>query len=103
MTQEQIDSIRERLCDEYCRWFPRLPVTNALDIICEDCPLNELEEGPRWIPVKEQLPNDGQRVLLSSRGGVELVTWGEEIKHLHSSCWEVALAWMPLPEPYEED
>ena len=43
MTQEQIDSIRERMCAEYCRWVPRLPVTDALDIICEDCPLNELE------------------------------------------------------------
>lgn len=45
MTQEQIDSIRERMCDEYCAY----PTTRGilpdkfLNNICEACPLNELE------------------------------------------------------------
>ena len=41
--KEKIDSIRERMCDEYC-WFPKVPgVYPARDVICGTCPLNELE------------------------------------------------------------
>ena len=43
MTQEKIDSIRERMCDNFC-WFSGNPVTpKALEWACEICPLNELE------------------------------------------------------------
>ena len=44
MTQEKIDSIRERMCDEYCGVIGN----NSLSIYarkeaCDNCPLNELE------------------------------------------------------------
>lgn len=41
MTQEKIDSIRERMCDEYCivTSYPK----GMMDIICAKCPLDELE------------------------------------------------------------
>lgn len=44
MTQEQIDSIRERMCDEYCGVIGN----NNLSIYarkeaCDNCPLDELE------------------------------------------------------------
>ena len=48
MTQEKIDSIRERMCDEYCKW-PGWKLNDigiaerVLQKICEYCPLNELE------------------------------------------------------------
>ena len=42
MTQEQIDSIRERMCDEYCKW-KGMPVQRVLYDICNKCPLAELE------------------------------------------------------------
>ena len=43
MTHEQIDSIRERMCDEYCQ-FPHLTLPQQLiEAICNVCPLNELE------------------------------------------------------------
>lgn len=38
MTQEKIDSIRERMCDNYCR-FPFV----AFELVCPSCPLKELE------------------------------------------------------------
>ena len=38
MTQEKIDGIRERMCDEYCI-LPQVVRMKA----CETCPLNELE------------------------------------------------------------
>ena len=51
MTQEKIDSIRERMCEEYCR-FPKkyaynifLPVQIAVEKLgtkCRKCPLQEL-------------------------------------------------------------
>lgn len=40
MTKEKIESIRERICDRYCR-FP--VITKYLNEICATCPLNELE------------------------------------------------------------
>lgn len=52
MTQEQIDSIRERMCNEYCKW-PGMPVQRVLYEICKTCPLNELEASAektgKWI------------------------------------------------------
>ena len=44
MIQEKIDSIRERMCDEYCGVIGN----NSLSIYarkeaCDNCPLNELE------------------------------------------------------------
>ena len=42
MTQDQIDNIRERMCDNYCKW-QGMPVQRVLYDICNECPLNELE------------------------------------------------------------
>ena len=42
MTQEKIDNIRERMCDNYCKW-QGMPVQRVLYDICNECPLNELE------------------------------------------------------------
>lgn len=61
-----------------------------------------------WIPVEEQLPEDGGQVLVSMYDRVTWVTIG-----IYNPCrkmWEVnqyitdlgidVKAWMPLPEPY---
>lgn len=66
MTQEQIDSIRERMCDEYCR-FPRAPVAkmdkSLLEVLCNTCQLNELEASAE--------PQDGSDCPLHKRWGIE--------------------------------
>lgn len=41
MTQEKIDTIRERMCDEYCVFYTLSQLVK--DGICKTCPLNELE------------------------------------------------------------
>ena len=41
MTQEQIDSIRERICNSFC-WFTHM-TGGKINTICEICTLNELE------------------------------------------------------------
>ena len=43
MTQEKIDSIRKRMCDDLCS-MPLAPMPKAIrQKICKACPLNELE------------------------------------------------------------
>jgi hypothetical protein len=61
---------------------------------------------PRWIPVDERLPEDGQRVLAVTRvGGITEVgefafnSRGEWFSTDYGS-WN-ASHWMPLPEPPE--
>lgn len=42
MTQEKIESIKEKMCGNYCKW-QGMPVQRVLYDICNKCPLNELE------------------------------------------------------------
>ena len=42
MTREEIDELKETMCDKYCR-MPDFYGGDTLDDICEDCPLNRLE------------------------------------------------------------
>ena len=45
---EQIAAVREKICDEYCKW-PFITETQAdLNEICAQCPLNKLEEKDGW-------------------------------------------------------
>ena len=43
MTKEQIDSIRERMCDNYCRFPFQVYPSVDIELVCASCPLNELE------------------------------------------------------------
>ena len=52
----------------------------------------------RWIPVTERLPENGNRVLVCFiNGHIDIIEFSEvgEKRHI--------LAWMPLPDPYEEE
>ena len=62
------------------------------------------EPKQKWIPVAESLPEDGERVLITHKGGVSFGWY-------NGSYWErgaptnhrplqTVIAWMPLPEPY---
>lgn len=39
----EIEKIKEKMCDDFCR-YPR-ELECDLEEICEQCPLNNLEEG----------------------------------------------------------
>ena len=68
-------------------------------------------EAVRWIPVSEQLPEDEQEVLFSTKTG--RVHLGRYYNDNSANQWYSSLdkmrawnnvvnAWMPLPEPYKD-
>ena len=64
---------------------------------------------PRWYPVTERLPEKNKRVLLCDRCTVFVGKLGNEGYWIFEPteigmCTKQSdiLAWMPLPEPYEE-
>ena len=68
-------------------------------------------EAVRWIPVSEQLPEDEQKVLFSTKTGrVHLGRYHNDnsVNQWYSSldkmrAWNnVVNAWMPIPEPYKD-
>lgn len=42
MTSEEIEEIKEKMCDEYCS-MPRFFGREKLEEVCENCPMNRLE------------------------------------------------------------
>lgn len=73
----------------------------CLDLI-KEIPYTESER--KWIPVTESLLEDGERVLITHKGGVSFGWY-------NGSYWErgaptnhrplqTVIAWMHLPEPY---
>ena len=63
---------------------------------------------PRWIPVTERLPDDGQRVLAYDKVEYGIIaaiysagTWYDQILDT-TVCPIYITHWMPLPEPPEE-
>lgn len=69
---------------------------------------SELKEQTRWIPVDENLPEEGVDVLVCdkygdikiSKGGyitIETKTWYWDINDF---AFGKVIAWKPLPEPY---
>ena len=61
----------------------------------------------KWIPCSEQLPRQGQEVICQCRANMIKVLklnaygdWYQDAEHCYMSGF--VIAWMPLPEPYEE-
>ena len=42
MTNEKLEEIKEKMCDDYCKYPGEVPFKSLLDR-CEKCPMNELE------------------------------------------------------------
>lgn len=74
--------------------------------------LEELSK-PRWIPVKEQLPEEDGHYLVyifceadeQLRGWTQIAWFRRKFYWEHSGEWyrEVITHWMPLPEPPKEE
>lgn len=78
------------------------------DICGENCfgiEYDEIEASaqpePQWIPCSERLPEYGIQVLTTDKDG------DFELNHIIDEddgewFWNGVIAWMPLPEPYQE-
>ena len=88
------------IMESYPDWCVK-PIRPIFDFISG---MPSVEQHGKWIPCKERLPDDGVNVL------VQFIDGYTEICRLLGGCWEVlygeytgthtAVAWMPLPEPY---
>ena len=63
-------------------------------------------EADRWISVKERLPEDYTRVLITNEYGiVTCITWSTWYQNEYRDARKEykAIAWKPLPKPYESE
>lgn len=44
MTTQEFESLREKFCDNYCKYPYICETEEEIDGICDKCPLNELAE-----------------------------------------------------------
>lgn len=112
-----IEQIKTNLC-EPCR--KRKDDYNG--VRCRACQygdeIDDIEDAPtvlEWIPCSERLPEYGQAVLVALDGG-SMTDGVRSADHAGRIVWDCALdnrtwyddeniviAWMPLPEPYNEE
>ena len=63
-----------------------------------------IEPKWRWIPVTESLPEDGERVLITHKGGVSFGwyngSYWERGASTNHRPLQTVIAWISLPEPY---
>ena len=115
---EYVDKVKlmSRIESELMRWGEK--EYNALQILgdIEDFPTADVAEVPKWIDVKERLPErDGEAVLCyvknsSTEGVTYVVGCIQQQKHWFLQTCNIGLLefpnhywkvthWMPLPEP----
>lgn len=75
---------------------PNAWLDSAVDAVMT---LPTAQSEQRWIPCSERLPGDGERVLVTTKNGE--VLFGSHLGKYWAFGSKV-LAWMPLPEPYQE-
>lgn len=100
--QDAIDALDKR--------FDSIPMEQTVEVLQLRRDLRELppaQSEQQWIPCSEKLPEDDTEVFvyLFDRPS-PFIAWIEDC-HWYTEEFEVEkdnypLAWMPLPEPYEE-
>jgi hypothetical protein len=87
-------------------WFREVNAVSAIDLMDEAA--NEIERlRLRWVPVSEQLPEDGQTVIVCFEGRGVNGQVGEATFNKRGGWFSTELGawgashWMPLPGPPE--
>ena len=130
MTKEEKEKLIEDLCENYCKHGYGEDLAK-LERICGKCPLNKLNNAiPVWTEltsrlmtdeekeerglqpeeianmINSDLPQDGEKVLITVRGTVTQTTFIEEgygEVGFDEEYIEDVTAWMPMPEPYKAE
>lgn len=63
----------------------------------------EINDGHKWIPVTERLPERGQEVIVASYRMIKPVVFVTIFWNKEHDNWYGITHWMPLPEPPKED
>ena len=69
------------------------------------------KQEPKWIPVSEELPEEGKEVLTCSNGGfIEIQSFEDSSADIYwenqKGDWtdiDEVIAWMPLPKPHKAE
>lgn len=123
----ELEIVREKLqskyrvvkTDEDLEWNRAIEMcTNIINAYISRENEQEITRSSRdnggWIPVEERLPEDGERVIVTSQDGVVLeeIIYGYADESDTEPCfhkWDdeywlcfkpIVIAWRPLPEPY---
>lgn len=109
-------SLRNEQCRKVCRILDDVlanrPTERDSLITAVRKAFGALETEPKWIPVREMLPEDEQNVLVTYKTTDKIHPcqyhddgsrnpWYSYIDQCRAHM-NVVLAWMPLPEPYTE-
>ena len=111
--------IRQEQCDKVCRILDDVLANRPKErdslIVAVQQAFNALEQAEtncseipnNWIPCSERLPQQGQEVICQCRANIIKVLeldangdWYQDAEHCYMGGF--VIAWMPLPEPYQE-
>ena len=99
------DALKEYIHNQDGRLFIGITIGEAFQMMVDEQPTIEERE---WIPCGEQLPQQGQEVICQCRANMIKVLkldaygdWYQDAEHCYMSGF--VIAWIPLPEPYEEE
>lgn len=91
-------------CDE-CAYFNAIECQTDLKRDCADLIKHLEATQPRWISVKERLPEEKESVLVHYVDGwmpIAFLLGGKWYQSGGETSWLSVTHWMPLPEPPEE-
>ena len=97
--QQAIDALRDYLVEKRCPDDGTLTCRLIENEVINKLPPVQPEQ--RWIPVSEALPEVKQAVLVTTKNGQRDIRKCIDAGHL-TWFYHGILAWMPLPEPYQE-
>lgn len=93
-----------RLIDADALWMDVIRSMDYCDDILEMIKSQPtIEQKSQWIPCSERLPENDEPVLISHSHGVAKAWWnGRFWSSVSIKKYKTVVAWMPLPEPYNE-
>ena len=95
---------RQEAIDDIEKWRGYIDDDMVLRMVIRLRALPSAQPEPHWIPCSERLPEYYDWYLVSNKGTSWVALWNNGVFLSVSGYFEFndIIAWMPLPEPYEE-